>query len=108
MKCTTKLNNNKIVVKYKYMSTTTFMSMIAGQQPMPEWMMISPIILAILLVWSIIWKGIALWKSARLSQKWWFVILLIVNTFGILEIVYILFVAKKYKVETEQIEEKHL
>lgn len=47
-------------------------------------------------------KGVALWKSARLSQKWWFTVLLVVNTLGILDLIYIFFVAKKYKVETKE------
>ena len=47
-----------------------------------------------LMLWSIIWKGIALWKSARNKSKVWFVILLVVNTIGILEIIYIFAVAR--------------
>ena len=62
---------------------------------------VAPWVLAVLIVWSLIWKGMALWKAARLSSKGWFIVLLIVNTFGILEIIYIFFVAKKYTVETE-------
>jgi len=46
-------------------------------------------ILIIILIWSLIWKGIALWKAARKNSIMWFVILLIVNTLGILEILYI-------------------
>lgn len=46
------------------------------------------------LIWSIPWKGVALWKAARLNQKVWFVILMLVNTFGLLEIVYIFFLSK--------------
>lgn len=42
------------------------------------------------LVWSIIWKGMALWHSARNMQKVWFVVILVVNTVGILEIIYLL------------------
>ena len=42
-----------------------------------------------LMVWNLIWKGIALWKAARNTHKAWFVIMLIVNTVGILEIIYI-------------------
>lgn len=60
----------------------------------------------LLLVWSFIWKGIGLWKAARLSHKWWFVIILIVNTIGILEIFYIYVIARKYKVVEERQEEK--
>ncbi len=51
-------------------------------------------------VWSLIWKGIALWKSAQLSHKKWFVILLLVNSLGILDIIYIRFIARRYTVET--------
>jgi len=39
--------------------------------------------------WSLPWKGYALWKAARKSQPWWFVALLVVNTVGIFEIMYI-------------------
>ena len=44
---------------------------------------------------SIFWKGFALWYAARGSQKWWFIALLIVNTVGILEIIYLLFFRPK-------------
>jgi len=50
--------------------------------------------LALLLLWSLFWKGLALWHSGRRGQPWWFVILLIVNTAGILEIIYLFAVAK--------------
>lgn len=57
-----------------------------------------------LFIWVTIWKGIALWKAARNSQKKWFIALMILNTLGILEIVYILFFSKKKteKVATNQ------
>ena len=51
----------------------------------------------LLMMWSIIWKGVALWKSARLSHKKWFIALLIINSVGILEIIYIFLVTKKKK-----------
>jgi hypothetical protein len=63
---------------------------------------ISPWILALIVLWTIPWKGIALWKAARLSHKWWFVVLLVLNTVGILEIIYIFLIARKYTVETER------
>ena len=49
----------------------------------------------ILYIWSLIWKGLALWKAANLRQKNWFVAILILNTVGILEITYLFFFAKK-------------
>jgi Kef-type K+ transport system membrane component KefB len=42
-----------------------------------------------LIVWSLIWKGVALWYAARNNQKGWFVALMIINTAGILEILYL-------------------
>ena len=51
-------------------------------------------ILYLLIAWSVIWKGIALWYSARNRQIAWYIALLIVNTVGILEIVYIIFFKK--------------
>lgn len=51
--------------------------------------------LLVLLAWSFIWKGLALWHSARRSDTIWFVILLFVNTMGILEIVYLFVFAKR-------------
>lgn len=50
-----------------------------------------------LVVWSIIWKAWALWVSARQGSKAWFVILLIFNTLGILEILYIFIFSKSSK-----------
>ncbi len=41
------------------------------------------------LLWTIPWKGAALWKSARNDQPAWFIALLLINTLGILEIAYI-------------------
>jgi methionyl-tRNA synthetase len=46
-------------------------------------------------IWALAWKGLALWRSANLQQRNWFVALLILNTLGILEIVYLFFFAKK-------------
>ena len=57
----------------------------------PFW--IAPFFLAFIL-WSVFWKGLALWHSAGRGQYWWFVIMLIVNTAGILEIIYLFAVLK--------------
>lgn len=54
-----------------------------------------PLVQYPLLVWSIVWKGIALWNASKNNQKNWFIAILIVNTLGILEIVYLFGFAKK-------------
>ena len=44
---------------------------------------------AVIMIWSYVWKLLALWKSARKGSLAWFAILALVNTVGILEILYI-------------------
>lgn len=46
-------------------------------------------LLFLVAIWTIIIKGYALWHAARNGQKWWFIALLIINTLGILEIIYL-------------------
>jgi len=53
--------------------------------------------LYLLIAWSIIWKGFALWHSARNKQLVWYIVLLIVNTVGILEIIYLILFKKRQK-----------
>lgn len=47
--------------------------------------------LVILVVWSIAWKGYALWLAGRRNEPYWFIVLLFLNTVGILEIFYIFY-----------------
>jgi hypothetical protein len=49
---------------------------------------------AIIAFWIFFWKGLALWHAGRRDHRIWFVFLLVVSTFGILEIVYLFFVLK--------------
>lgn len=53
-----------------------------------------PITAWLLLIWSFLWKGWSLWKAATKRQLVWFVILLVFNTFGLLEIAYIFYLNK--------------
>ena len=53
------------------------------------------LLLVVLSIWSLIWKGIAMWHAAKDKQKGWFVVLLVVNTLGIIDILYLLFWRKK-------------
>ncbi|KKR40514.1 MAG: hypothetical protein UT75_C0008G0036 [Candidatus Yanofskybacteria bacterium GW2011_GWE2_40_11] len=56
------------------------------------------VIFVIAVAWSLFWKGTALWKAAREQHKVWFVVLLLVNTLGILDILYIYVFSKMKKV----------
>lgn len=55
------------------------------------------IVFIALIIWSLIWKGLALWRAARNGHTAWYIIMLIVNTAGILEIIYYFAVGDKEK-----------
>ncbi|HHV16011.1 MAG TPA: hypothetical protein GXX58_05495 [Gelria sp.] len=57
----------------------------------------NPMIMYPLLIWSIFWKGLALWRSARMNHRGWFIALLVINTVGIFEIIYIMATRKRYR-----------
>lgn len=46
-------------------------------------------LLLVLVVWTMFWKGVALWHSARKADHVWFIIFLVFNTLGILELIYL-------------------
>ena len=43
----------------------------------------------LMIVWTLYWKFHALWYAAKHDHKWWFIALLVINTIGILEILYL-------------------
>lgn len=49
----------------------------------------------LLAAWSLIWKAIAAWRAARNNHLAWFIAIFVVNTIGLLEIIYLLFFSKK-------------
>jgi hypothetical protein len=51
----------------------------------------------IVALWDVFWKGWALWRAARREEKGWFIVLLILNTMGILPIIYLVFFSKNKK-----------
>jgi len=48
------------------------------------------------------WKIMALWRAAKGDQRYWFVALLLLNTFGILELIF-LFRFSKNRLKLEDI-----
>lgn len=47
------------------------------------------------ILWSLPWKGMALWKAATRRDTGWFIALLVVNTVGLLDIVYLYFISER-------------
>ena len=62
---------------------SNYLTDLASQFGVPIWLFI------IIFSWIIVWKLLALWKSARNNHIVWFIVLAILNTVGILEILYI-------------------
>lgn len=54
---------------------------------LPTW---SFIIIIPVVLWSLFWKALALWHAARRGDKIWFGIILVINSVGILEIIYLI------------------
>ena len=62
---------------------------------MPGFMLaLIPLFIALMIA-VVVLKGYALWYAARASQKGWFIALLVINTLGILEIVYLVWFRPK-------------
>lgn len=47
-------------------------------------------LLMVIIMWELIWKGLALWKAARKGDRNWYIAILILNTVGMVPIVYLL------------------
>ena len=65
-----------------------YLETIAAQLGIALWL------ITIILAWSLAWKLLALWKSARKGHIGWFIVLGLINLVGILEILYIFIFSK--------------
>jgi methionyl-tRNA synthetase len=64
---------------------------------MQEFLTNYPWVILLAAIWTLPWKGVALWKAASMRSKTWFVILFLINTLGILEILYIFLFSKSQR-----------
>lgn len=51
-------------------------------------------------------KGYSLWNAAKRDEKGWFIALLLLNTVGILELIYLYFIVGKWRKPKVKVEEK--
>jgi len=65
-----------------------YLETIAAQFGIVTWLLI------IIVLWSTAWKLLALWKSARKNHLVWFIVMAVINTVGILPILYIFVFSK--------------
>lgn len=52
-------------------------------------------VVALITLWTLPWKGVALWKAAHRQERWWFIAILVINSLAILEILYIFLFSKR-------------
>ena len=50
-----------------------------------------PYVIFLILIWTLAWKGLALWKAVKNNHMTVFIILLVLNTAGIGEIIYLVY-----------------
>ena len=62
-----------------------------------KWAEVSPLLISVAIIWSLVWKGLALWRAAELRQKYWFTAILVINSLGILDIIYLFVVARNQR-----------
>ncbi|MGI6103394.1 MAG: DUF5652 family protein [Patescibacteria group bacterium] len=67
---------------------------------MYEYLTEHPLALLLFLVWSASWKGFALWRAAKADSRVWFIALFVMNTAGILEILYLFLFSKTTNTKT--------
>ncbi len=56
---------------------------------------LTTVLFVVLVIWSFLWKGFALWHGAKLNEKYWFVAILLLNTVGVLEIAYLFYFSRQ-------------
>ena len=47
-------------------------------------------VLIIAALWDLFWRGWGLWRAGRRNQPVWFVVMLVINSLGIIPIIYLL------------------
>lgn len=46
-------------------------------------------VIVLAIIWSLAWKGTSMWHAARNGSKPWFIALLLTNTLGVLDALYL-------------------
>jgi hypothetical protein len=68
------------------------MGIMRAGRNLPRWARTA---IAVVAVWDVVWKGLALWQAAKRRQPVWFACLLFLNTAGALPITYLVMVKRR-------------
>lgn len=60
-----------------------------------EMLLVNKWFLLFSILWALPWKGYALWKAAKKGEKYWFIIMLVINSYALIEILYIFVFTKE-------------
>jgi len=52
------------------------------------------VLIILIIIWTLFWKAVAIWHAVKRDDKKWFIAILVINTFSILELVYLFYVVK--------------
>jgi hypothetical protein len=64
-----------------------------------EYLTSNPQLVLIIILWEGLWKGLGLWKAGRRNEPLWFGFIFILNTLGILPIVYLIIRKDRKKIK---------
>lgn len=53
------------------------------------------VVILLLMLWTLPWKGVSMWRAARNGHKVWFVALLLINSLAVVDIIYIVWFSRK-------------
>ena len=67
---------------------------------LPGWIILAVVVLGL---WETIWKAVALWRAGVDRNLLWFVLMFVLNTVGILEIVYIFGISRPRRAQAAAI-----
>jgi hypothetical protein len=63
-------------------------------------------VMFLLVLWEIWWKGKALWMAARTGRVKWFIVILVINSIGIIPLLYLYVFSKKGEKSVKTIHQK--
>jgi uncharacterized membrane protein len=64
------------------------------------------VLIIILMIWETVWKFLGMWRAAKNNSKAWFIVIGIINTIGILPILYLYVFSKDKKLKTKSVSKK--
>lgn len=62
-----------------------------------KYVLLVVVVLLIVAIWDIVWKLLAMWRASKRNEPVWFVLIMIINSMGIVPILYLIFTKEPKK-----------